>query len=885
MTSLLRSLLRLFPADFRRRYGEELVELLIMKTRDVRAHRGWMGVFRLWTFHGFDLLRSAMAERRGPPGPGRWHRSSFTSSLLQDVRCALRNFRRQPLFTTVAVLTLAIGIGASTAIFSVVDVVLLRPLPYDDPGQLVRVWQTYPNWRGDPLLQEWWDRIALSYPEYVDWTEQQTVFQQIAISGGSGAMFVGGAEPTRLEIREVTASLFPLLRIRPAIGRLILPSDDTPGADPVALLSHGFWQRQFGGDASVVGRDIRLGDTVFSIVGVLPPTFHLEANESELGQQYVVWTALGRRAESLARGSRSLRALARLKPGVGLAQATAETESILRGESDPAARGVRLLPYQDDGTEHVRTPLLILLAAVGLLLFIACGNVANLLLGAATARELEISVRSALGAGRMRIVRQLLTESVLLATIGAILGSAIAFWATKTLVAMAPAGMPRVEEIGVDVRVLAFAFGVALLTGVLFGLAPALSLGKTSASQALRSGARRTSHARGKLQETVVIGEVALSIVLLVGAGLLGRSLLRLTEVDPGFQPDNLLTMRVSLSGARYSSPEMIDLFYQQATSRLGSLPGVEAVSGVTSLPLTGYGTSTSTSVEGLEEKEGQRARPEVRFRLVLPDYFSTMRIRLVDGGYFSNAQHQTGERVAIVNETAADQFWPGESAVGKRIEFNREWHRIVGVVSDVKQLGLDQEPQTALYVPGSVSRQRTMRLVILTTTNALSLAGSAREALWSIDDQLPIEEIRTMNQVIDGTLLEERYRVVLMALFAAVAAVLAGIGIYGVTAHAVSQRTHEMGIRLAMGAQRGAILNLVLWRSAKVALVGVMLGVLVAAGVTRVLSQFLFGVRATDPATYIAVGVAVTVIVLLASYVPALRATRLDPLRSLQSD
>jgi putative ABC transport system permease protein len=825
--------------------------------------------------HAAGLHAEARAARRASPKLG------DGAIMIQDVRYAVRRFRQKPIFTAIAVFTLALGIGGTTAMFSVVDGVVLRPLPYRDSDQLVTVWETYPYWRGLEILNRSWDRIRLAIPDYDTWAEHQTVFSNTAIYRAISGVLVGEGEPERLDIGHTSASLFPLLGVEAAVGRL--PSTDDLSGPPVLLLSHSFWTKRFGRDPGVVGQSLVIerpaGDTMYTIVGVLPQDFRFRLGDLGPNDNVAVWTLIDPRTDNLIPDHHTFEAIARLKPGVSLEQAGTETDILLRGRRDPSVRGARLVSRLEEETGAVRLSLALLVVAVGFVLLIACGNVANLLLGDVAGRKHEIALRSAIGAGRMRIMRQFLTESLLLALAGAAVGTLLAYWGTRFLVLEAPSVVPRVTEISVDLRALGFAILVAVTTGILFGLAPAILSSRLIPNAVIRGGSHRSaSRRRAGIQRCIAVGEVALSLILLVGAGLLGETLVRLSKVDPGFEVDELLRIELSLPPGRYG-PSMAKSFYRELSDRLKALPGVVAVTASDVPPFSGNNSSNSIEVEGMvtEGKVG----PEAQRRYVFPNYFQTLGVPILRGRTLTPSD--LGADVIVVNETMAQRFWPDSDPIGKRIEFNGRWHMIVGVVADTKNNSLAQQTETTFFLANDSVRD--MHLLIRTGSNALALVPAVRRELAEMDARIPLLNVSTMEGMIASTLDTERYRAFLTGAFALIAVVLVAVGLYGVISMAVTRRTRELGIRMALGAQRSGILSMILADGIVTTAAGITLGVFGSLFLTHYLESLLFGVPAVDAPTYGAAVLAVSAITLTACYVPALQATRVDPTEALRTE
>jgi predicted permease len=810
-------------------------------------------------------------------------------TLLQDIRYALRILRRSPGFTFVAVIALALGIGATTAIFSVVDAVILKPLPYQDPGRLVQVWIRLAG-IGIPG-----DRSYVSAPEFMDLQQNRSFTQIAAIDGQSYNINIGGT-PERIQAAVVSAGFFSLLGVQAQLGRVFLPEEGRAGHDRVVLLSDGFWRRRYGSGRAVLGRKLVMNGQSNQIVGVLPPGFQLP-REAE------VWTPLVFAAADLApgnRGNHTLEAIARIKPGLGIEQARAEMAAISRRivEQNPAALyksynfGVLLVPLLDQQIGDIKIALWVMLGAVGLVLLIACGNVANLLLARASARQREIAVRQALGVGRWRLTRQLLTESVLLAVAGGAAGLALAGGGLRLLIAAAATSFPRVAETRMDIRVLLFALVVSLGTGILFGLAPAFQSVRRTTYDTLKEGGRGGVGGGSKrLRAALVVGELALSLALLAGSGLLIRSFLRLQDVDAGFRPDGVLTMRVSLPGQKYAKLEQTDAFYRELLDRVRQLPGVDAAGAVTGLPLTSSGASGTTTIDtrAVPEKD---TTPEADQRPVMPGYFEAMGIPLLHGRYFDRRDTATAAPVAIVDEALANAYWPHRDPIGQRIKdglapSKLPWRTVVGVVRHVRYRTLESPSRVEFYWPYAQSSYDVgpLSLAIHTAADPRLLANAVQKEVAALDPDQPVYSIRTMHELMSESVARRRLSMFLLAIFGGVALLLAAVGIYGVMSYSVSQRAHEMGIRMALGARGANILWLVLSQSLWLTGAGLLIGLAGSLLLTRLLSTLLFDVKATDPLTYLLVALFLATVAQLASFLPAWRAATIDPVTALRQE
>ena len=824
---------------------------------------------------------------------------SFVGGLMQDLRYAARMLRRSPGFTAVAVLTLALGIGANTAVFSIVNAVLLRPLPYAQPDQLVKIWGQY---RKQGIPQNW-----ISEPEWWDMRESLRSFSSMAAyaTGGGANLTRNGSDPLRVTTTAATAGLLPLLGVRPIAGRVFTADEDQPGRDRVALLDYGFWMSQMAGDPSAVGRTVELNGEAYAIIGVLPRGF-------AFGGDVNMWLPLGLdRAKPNSRGSHYLEVIGRLAPGVSLAQARGELDAFVthmaaqypRNYRPGTGFGMFLRPLREEIVGDVRVALLVVFTAVAIVLLMACINLANLLLARSSSRGREMAVRAALGAGRVRLLRQLVTESVLVALAGGACGVLLAVWGTGALSALAGDALPAATSIGVDGRVLLYAAGLSILTGVLFGVAPAWHLSSPHIYEALKDAARDTSAARGRsLRSGLVVAEIAVAVVLLVAAGLMVRSLQRVLEVSPGFQPQQLLTARVSLPVTTYKDADATSAFYRELMDRLGALPGVQAV-GITSLlPMSGSNSSGSTFVQqtpvaGLPVFEPFKAPYiETDQRGVTPGFFQAMQIALVRGRFFTDADNATAPPVAIVDEDFARRLWPGRDPIGQLISTGAVprtnppaplWRTVVGVVGHVKNNSLDQEGREQAYVPAEQRGFRTGNayLTIRATGDPIALASTVQRQVHALDPSLPVFEARTMDERLGESVAQRRFNMLLLVGFGALALLLAIVGTYGVIAYSVSQRTQEIGIRMALGATRRDVLAMVLGGALRLAGAGVTIGVLLAAAATQLLSSLLFDVRSTDPGTFGATIAILLAAALTAAYLPARRATRVDPMAALRSE
>jgi putative ABC transport system permease protein len=806
----------------------------------------------------------------------------------QDVRYGLRMLWKSPGFTLVTVLALALGIGANTAIFSVVNTVLLRPLPFPNGERIV-------------FMGEWSQQIpemSVSYPNFADWRDQNTVFEQIAAFRNSNYVLTGVGEPERLDGRQVSAAFFPVLGVSPALGRNFSPQEDKPGGNPVALISHGFWQRRLGSDPTVVNKPLLLNGENYTVIGVLPQTFEWQSPVD-------VFVPVGLHADRfMDRDSHpGMYVLGLLKPGVSVEQSRTEMKAIAArlAEQYPktnAGNSVALQSLQDQAVQDIRPALLILLAAVGFVLLIACANVANLLLARAASRSKEIAIRTALGAGRMRIIRQLLTESLLLSLLGGLLGLLFAMWGIDALLSAIPDDVPRllVAHIGLNGRVLAFTLGISVLTGLLFGLAPALQASKSNLNESLKEGGRSGSAggSHQRVRNVLVVIEVGVSLLLLVGAGLLIQSFMRLQQTDLGFDPANVLTLRVPLPEARYKENAQVANFWEELEKRVSALPGVESVGITRGLPMNG-GIESGITVEGQEVVDKKDITIAVNL-FTSAKYFNTMNIPLLSGRYFTEQDTKDSQPVVLIDEMLATRFFPNTDPVGKRLKMGTAdnqapWMQIVGVLKHVKHYSPNEKPRVEIFTPYKqvnpqffAAATRSMWLAVKThLADPTSLTAAIRNEVQQIDKDQPISNVDTMENIVAATVAPQKFATWLLGLFAAVAMLLAAIGIYGVMAYSVTQRTHEIGIRMALGAGQRDVLRMVVGQGMKLALIGVACGLAGAFAATRLMTSLLFGVSATDPLTYGGVAVLLAAVALFACLIPARKATKVDPMIALR--
>jgi predicted permease len=812
--------------------------------------------------------------------------------------------KKSPGFTIVAVLTLALGIGANTAIFSIVNAVLLRPLAYKDSPSLVNIWGKFEK---DGIPQNW-----ISEPEYWDLLDHNESFAQIAAYslGGRANLTRADAQPVQVSTGNATASVLPLLGIAPVLGHIFGADEDQPGHSHYALLSYALWQSQFGGDPNIVSKSIQLDGETYSVVGVLPKQF-------SLGGKQDLWTPLGLdRVRPGGRGSHYLHVVAHLKPGVDFAQgSTALTrfaDDLRRAYPGNYGHGpeknfdMYMVPVKEQLVGRLRPALFVLLGAVAFVLLIACANVANLLLARASAREKELAIRAALGAGRARLVRQLLTESVTLGLAGGLLGLALAYWGVDALRALAPANTPRMDEVYIDPLVLAFTFGISLLTGLFFGLAPAWHVTRTDLRETLNEAGRGTSAAGGtlRLRSWLVVSELALAVLLLVGAGLLIRSFSRLLDVSPGFQTQHLLTMELSLPEKTYPDGAPVQKFYTQLVASMKTVPGIQAAGAVSQMPLADSYSSGSVFFEDTSIPDvprlpemGNLPYMEIDQRTVTPEYFQAMEIPLVRGRMLTDADDASAALVAVVDANFARRFWPHREAIGQRVAIDTipnvkpaapRWRTIVGVIGHVKHYSLDVEGREQIYFPHrqplyGVFAPRDMTLAVRTSLDPASVTSAIREQVFAIDKGLPLYNIATMDQLVSNSVAQPRLNLSLLVAFAILALALAAVGVYGVMAYTVTQRTQEFGIRMALGASPADVLKQVFLEGGRLAALGLALGLVAALALTRLMASMLYGVKPSDPLSLGVAAALLAVVAFAACYIPARRATCVDPLVALR--
>jgi putative ABC transport system permease protein len=804
-------------------------------------------------------------------------------TLLQDVRYGWRALVSRPGFTLIAILALALGIGANTAIFSVVHAVLLQRLPYGNPDQLVWIWESNP---GSAITKE-----PTSLPNYVDWRAQNQSFTELTAWSRANLILTGDGEPERVPGSAVAANFFSTLGVSPALGRTFVAEENTPGKNRVAVLSHAFWQRRFGADPNIAGRTVTLNGNPYSIVGVMPAAFR----HPDPGMTIVpdLWIPLSIDGAQNGRRGDFLRIVGRLKPGVNIEGATKDMTALTArlAEQYPAANAgwtVTLLTLHQRFTGDVRKPILLIMGAVAFLLLIACANVANLLLARAATREREIAIRSALGARRVRLLRQLLTESLLLALAGGLAGLLVAIWGVEALRSIAPENLPRLDSAGLNYLVLTFAIGLSLLTGIVFGIVPAMTSTSIDLNSSLKEGGRGTSDGKrgAMLRDLVAVAEIALALMLLVSSGLLIRSFLKLQKSDPGFKPENVATMQVLLPRNKYPEGPQISAFFDQLLERIKAMPGVDSAGAVDSVPLGGGGNVLSFLIEGNPAPPPEQV-VDAEAYTVSPGYFGTLAIPFVRGRDFSERDDGKAPGVTIINEMMANRYFPGEDPLGKRITLgNAEtgpWLTVVGIVKDVAHNDLGAAPYSQMYGAYRQNPSRLMSVVARTSGGERGAVAGLRDLVKSIDRDLPLGKVTTMEQLLSDSIARPRFNALLITIFAAAGLLLAAVGIYGVISYGVTQRVHEIGVRIALGASSRDVMGLVLSKGLKLAIAGVAIGLLLSLAAGRLLSTLLFGVGARDPLTFVGLSAVIVGVAMLACYLPARKAMKVDPMVALR--
>jgi putative ABC transport system permease protein len=777
----------------------------------------------------------------------------------------------------VAVLTLALGIGANTTIFSVVNALLLRPLPYTQPDRLVMVWEK--------RIREGVTNNVVSPADFIDWRQRNQVFESMAAQTEQSFDLSGIDEPIRLYAGVVSSEFFDVLGVQPQIGRAFLPEEEQAGRHLVAVLTHSLWQERFGADPGVVGRKIQLSGETYDIIGVLPPSFRFSNPDLE------IWCPINFSRQSMqSRTNHTLFVYARMKPGLTVEEARASMDQLgeqMMAEHPQESNGhsAHVIGLHEQLTGDIRLQLFFLFAAVGMVLLIACANVANLLLVRAAGRQKEMAIRTALGAGRWRIARQLLTESMVLAVLGGISGVLISLWGVYLLQKFLPAGLLSLNEAKLDLWTLAFTMSVSLLTGFLFGLTAMIQSSRPNVNEILKAGGRGLVIQRSGLRNAIVVSEIALTLILLACTGLLVRSFLKMRSVKPGFNQDNVLTAKISLPGARYKDHKQVLVFYDELLKRVRELPGVETASAAALIPLGGGDSRMGFGIEGRDSNPDLPTRAHIR--VAASDYFTAMQMRLVEGRWFTERDTLDSPTVVLINETAARRYWPGDDPVGKRVRFAQDppgqWREVIGIVGDIRYWGLSKDVNPEMYFPHAQVPRWDMQLVARTTVEPSSLAAGIREQLRQMDKDVPLAEPRTMERVVDESVESPRSYMLLVMVFAVIAVLLSAVGVYGVISSSVAQRTNEIGIRVALGAQRRDVVRMVVLQGLKLTSVGVGIGLVGAWGLTRLISSFLYQVQPTDTLTFVVVAVLLVLVALFACQLPARRATKVDPVIALR--
>jgi len=806
-------------------------------------------------------------------------------TLLQDIRYGVRMLRKSPMVTLVALFSLALGISANTVIFSVVNSILLKSLPFHDAERIVLLWGNTPS--------EGKDRSQVSATDVDDWRHQNTVFEDVTTYGNWSATFLGEGESERIPGIQVGDGYFSIMKGTPLLGRTFLAEEQQDGKDFVVVLGYGLWQRRFGGDPGVIGRKVNLSGRPYTVVGVMPADFQ-PLPTSLIDPRGEFYRPVAEPHDENERSSRHLRAIARLKPEVTIVQAQTDMNGIARRIEEQYPRhntgyGVRLITLPEDTVGGIRPTLITLFVAVGFVLLIACANVGNLLLVRAAGRQKEVAIRRALGAARLRLARQFLTESILLAVVGGALGLLLATWGVSLVESIGSQATPLLSDVKIDLRVLGFTLAISIVTGIVFGLVPALRATNPDLNETLKEGGRSSSGEAGhnRIRSVMVVSEVAMALVLLISAGLLIKSVIRLRNVDPGFAADNRLTMSVTLPSAKYPKPQQWVAFYDQLTERLESLPGVKSAGFTSVLPFSGNFDGRGLSVEDHPRPPGEAFN--VDLYIVTPDYPRTMAMRLLRGRELSEQDTETTPLVAVINETMVSEMWPGQDPVGKRIKLvgsernPQPWRTVVGVVRDVKQYALDRKDPMQIYLPEAQFPTQFMTLVVHTSSDPKTLTAAVRGTVQEIDKDLAAYNIATMEQLLADSISLRRLSTLLLMIFAAIALILAGVGIFGVISYSVTQRTHEIGVRLALGANRRDIIGLVLRQGMTMTVAGVGIGLLATFALTRMLESLLFNVSATDPVIFVVIPVALTIVALGACLMPARRAAKVDPMIALR--
>lgn len=801
-------------------------------------------------------------------------------TLIQDLRYGMRVLFRKPGFAAVAVLTLAIGIGANTAIFSVVNGILLRPLPYKDAGRIVTLWQSN--------IQKGVERVDVSPANFIDWQEKNQVFDEMSVIEPYSFSLTGQGEPESIRSWLVSDGFFKVLGVEAMLGRTFLAEEYQPGNERVIVIGHGLWKRRFGSDPDLIGQKILLNGQPYIVAGIMPPEFQFPAGRE-------IWAPkIFRERERQDRGSTYMKAIARLRPGTTIDRARDDLGRIAHdlAQSYPETNlgvGVTLIPLPEHLLGNVRTGLFVIFGAVCFVMLIACANVANLLLVRGAERQREFAIRAALGAARAQLVRQLLTESLVLALSGGVGGLLLASWGIDLILAFSPGNLPRIEQVGIDAGVLGFVFGICILTALIFGLVPSIQSSRSDLQELLKEGGRGATagFARHRLRKTLVVSEIALALTLLVGAGLLIRSFVRLLQVDPGFSADRALTLEVHVWG-RSRTPQQRAAFFDQTLERISALPGVQAAGAVSALPFhdNSIDIDTSFAIEGRPAMlPGQEPTAFITFATA--DYLTAMGIPLLRGRFYTRFDNQDAAPVLLISEAMARTHWPDEDPVGKKIVINYDQQpvarEIIGVVGDTRHTGLDSGSRPEIYLPHLQSPYGSMTYVVRTTGDPLSLLQAVKNEIWAVNKDQPFSSVSTVEQLVSKSLAERRFNLLLFGSFALIALALAGVGIYGLISFSTSQRTHEIGVRMALGANHKDVMRLVLREGLALTAMGLVTGWVAAFALTRVISSMLFGVSATDPLTFAAVSAVLAAVALTAGYIPARRATRVDPMIALR--
>jgi putative ABC transport system permease protein len=806
-------------------------------------------------------------------------------TILQDIRYAVRILLKNPFYTAMTLMTLALGIGANTVIFSAVNAILIRPMPYANPSQVVYLWNTEPE-RG-------LDLETISLPDFQDYRDQTQTLDQIAALFDSQFNIAVNGEPEQVAGSRLTANLLPMLGTKPLYGRIFLPEEEQPGKHRVVILSHRLWQRRFNADPNIIDKAITVQGVPYTVVGIMPPNFNFPGNENEL------WVPLALRASAAERGNRFLTVVARIKPNATFEQAEADTQAIAQRleqqYKEDKGVGIKMIPLKKQILGTVSLGLQVLQGAVAFVLLIACANVASLLLAKGAARDRETAIRIALGATRKRLIQQLLTESLVLGLLGAALGIALSYFGIQILKALAPSSIPRIQEVSLDLGVLLFTFILSIITSVLFGLAPALQTSKPDLNHLLKEGGRSSSvGVRGrKALRMLVVSEIALALILLVGAGLLINSFVRLRLVNPGFNPDHVLTMQINLPGSKYRKDVDTASFYQRLLTKVSALPGVQSAGITQALPLGGGDRYfMDLNVEGRDSGPVREGTPPVALFQISPDFFKTIGTPLLRGRDLAEQDIAGSPVVAIITESLAGYFFPNEDPLGKKVRVGGPgdwsvWAEVVGIVPDVRFKNLNRPPAMQIYTSHNqgvrIGVSLSMMLAVRTEGDPNSLATAIREQVWSIDKDQPVAKVSTMTQLVSDALSEPRFNMALLGAFGVVALILAAVGISGVLSYSVAQRTHEIGVRLALGAQPIDLLKMLVGEGMLLAVLGIIAGLAASFALTRLMVSLLFGVKATDLLTFAATSLVLVVVALAACYLPARRATKLNPVTALR--